>query len=67
VALAAALTGVAMLATALLVMVGDLALGGWTSVLGTVLLPLATGAAILRYRLYDTWTGSSAGRSPTGC
>jgi hypothetical protein len=53
VALAAALTGVAMLATALLVMVGDLALAGWTSALGTVFLPLAAGAAILRYRLYD--------------
>jgi hypothetical protein len=53
VALAAALTGVAMLATALLVAVGNLALAGWTSVLGTVFLPLATGAAILRYRLYD--------------
>ena len=53
VALAAALTGVAMLATALLVAVGDLALAGWTSVLGTVFLPLAAGAAILRYRLYD--------------
>jgi hypothetical protein len=25
----------------------------WASVLGTILLPLATGAAILRYRLYD--------------
>jgi len=33
--------------------VGDLALAGWSSVLGTVFLPLATGAAILRYRLYD--------------
>jgi hypothetical protein len=53
VALAAALTGVAMLATALLVAVGDLALAGWTSVLGTIFLPLAAGAAILRYRLYD--------------
>jgi hypothetical protein len=53
VALAAALTGVAMLATAVLVAVGDLALAGWTSVLGTVFLPLAAGAAILRYRLYD--------------
>jgi hypothetical protein len=53
VALAAALTGVAMLATAVLVAVGDLALAGWASVLGTVFLPLAAGAAILRYRLYD--------------
>jgi hypothetical protein len=53
VALAAALTGAAMLATAVLVAVGDLTLAGWASVLGTVFLPLAAGAAILRYRLYD--------------
>ena len=53
VALAAALTGVAMLATGILVAVGDLALAGWASVIGTVFLPLAAGAAILRYRLYD--------------
>jgi hypothetical protein len=53
VALAAALTGVAMAATAVLVVVGDLALAGWVSVIGTLFLPLATGAAILRYRLYD--------------
>jgi hypothetical protein len=33
--------------------VGDLALAGWASVIGTVFLPLAAGAAILRYRLYD--------------
>ena len=39
VALAAALTGVAMLATALLVAVGDPAMAGWTSVLGTVFQP----------------------------
>ncbi|HYJ71365.1 MAG TPA: hypothetical protein VE265_02690, partial [Actinomycetota bacterium] len=53
VGLAAALTGVAMLATGVLVAVGDLALAGWASVIGTVFLPLAAGAAILRYRLYD--------------
>jgi peptidoglycan/LPS O-acetylase OafA/YrhL len=53
VTLAAALTGVAMLATGVLVAVGDLVLAGWTSVIGTVFLPLAAGAAILRYRLYD--------------
>ncbi|MFL6249249.1 MAG: hypothetical protein ACJ75N_01730, partial [Actinomycetes bacterium] len=46
-------TGVAMLATGVLVAVGNLALAGWASVVGTVFLPLATGAAILRYRLYD--------------
>lgn len=50
-ALAAALTGVAMLAVAVLVAAGSLLLAGWASVLGTLFLPLATGAAILRYRL----------------
>jgi peptidoglycan/LPS O-acetylase OafA/YrhL len=53
VTLAATMTGVAMLATGVLVAVGNLALAGWASVVGTVFLPLATGAAILRYRLYD--------------
>jgi hypothetical protein len=53
IALAAALTGASMLATGILVGVGDVALAGWTSVIGTVFLPLAAGAAILRYRLYD--------------
>jgi hypothetical protein len=52
-ALAAALTGAAMVATGILVAVGDLGLAGWASVIGTVFLPLAAGAAILRYRLYD--------------
>jgi peptidoglycan/LPS O-acetylase OafA/YrhL len=51
--LAAALTGVSMLATGILVGLGNVALAGWTSVIGTVFLPLAAGAAILRYRLYD--------------
>ena len=52
-ALAATLTGLAMAATGVLVAAGDLAAAGWVSVIGTVFLPLATGAAILRYRLYD--------------
>jgi hypothetical protein len=52
-ALAAALTGVAMLAVAVLVAAGELDLASWAAVLCVALLPLATGAAILRYRLYD--------------
>jgi hypothetical protein len=53
VALAAALTGLAMLAAAVLIAVGRVGLGAWASVVGATFLPLATGAAILRYRLYD--------------
>jgi hypothetical protein len=53
VALAAALMGVAILAVAVLVTAGAVDLAGWVAVLCLVLLPLATGAAILRYRLYD--------------
>jgi hypothetical protein len=53
VALAAALTGVAMLVVAVLIAVGNVLLAGWAGVLCTLFLPLATGAAILRYRLYD--------------
>jgi hypothetical protein len=52
-ALAAALTGVVMLATGVLVAAGMVHVAAWASVLGTIFLPLATGAAILRYRLYD--------------
>ena len=52
VALAAALMGVAMAGVAVLVIAGALNLAGWVAVLGVVLLPLAIGAAILRYRLY---------------
>jgi hypothetical protein len=53
VALAAGLTGVAMGAVAVLVAAGEVNLAGWVAVLCLILLPLATGAAILRYRLYD--------------
>jgi hypothetical protein len=53
VALAAALTGLAMLAAAVLIAAGRVDLGAWLSVVGATFLPLATGAAILRYRLYD--------------
>ena len=53
VALAAALTGLAMLAAAVLIAAGEVNLAAWASVIGVVFLPLATGAAILRYRLYD--------------
>jgi hypothetical protein len=53
VALAAALTGVAMLTVGILVAAGMVNLAAWISVLGTTFLPLAAGAAILRYRLYD--------------
>ena len=53
VALAASLTAVAMGAVAVLVAAGELNLASWAGVLCLVLLPLATGAAILRYRLYD--------------
>jgi hypothetical protein len=53
VALAAGLTGMAMGAVAVLVAAGELNLAGWAAVLCLILLPLATGAAILRYRLYD--------------
>jgi hypothetical protein len=53
VALAAALTGLAMVAAAVLIAVDEVDLGAWMSVIGTLFLPLAAGAAILRYRLYD--------------
>ena len=51
--LAAALTGVGMLASAVLVAAGNDRLVGWVSGVCVVLLPLAVGAAVLRYRLFD--------------
>ena len=53
VALAAALTGLSMLAAGVLIAVDEVNLAAWTSVVGVAFLPLATGAAILRFRLYD--------------
>src|SRR5829696_6647530 len=53
VVLAAALTGVGMLVSLVLVAAGNQVLVGWVSGACMALLPLATGAAILRYRLYD--------------
>jgi two-component system NarL family sensor kinase len=53
VALAAALTGGTLLVLVALIPVGDRLLLGWLAAVCLVLLPLATGAAILRYRLYD--------------
>jgi hypothetical protein len=53
VVLAAALTGVGMLVALVLVAAGNQSLVGWVSGACMAFLPLATGAAILRYRLYD--------------
>ena len=52
-ALAAGLAAVAVLALAALVPTGNETALGWATAVGVALLPLATGAAILRYRLYD--------------
>jgi hypothetical protein len=52
-ALAAALAGVLVLAVAVAAPTGNEQLLGWLSAVCVALLPLATGAAILRYRLYD--------------
>jgi hypothetical protein len=51
--LAAALTGVGMLASVVLVAAGNQVLVAWVTGLCVALLPLATGAAVLRYRLFD--------------
>jgi hypothetical protein len=67
-ALAAAVLAATLLALAvgLVGSTGDEVLLGWVSAVVLGLMPLATGAAILRYRLYDL-DGSSAARWPTGC
>ena len=52
-ALAAALTTVLVLAALALIPTGNELLLGWLTAVGISLLPVATGAAILRYRLYD--------------
>jgi hypothetical protein len=53
VVLAAALTGVGMLASVVLVAAGNQVLVGWVTGVCVAFLPLATGAAVLRYRLFD--------------
>jgi hypothetical protein len=53
VVLAAALTGVGMLASVVLVAAGNEVLVGWVGGACAAFLPLATGAAVLRYRLFD--------------
>jgi hypothetical protein len=53
VVLAAALTGVGMLASVVLVAAGNQVLVGWVGGVCVALLPLAVGAAVLRYRLFD--------------
>jgi MFS family permease len=53
VVLAAALTGVGMLASVVLVAAANQGLVGWVTGVCVVLLPLAVGAAVLRYRLFD--------------
>jgi hypothetical protein len=52
-ALAAALTAMVVLVLVALIPTGNEVLLGWLSAACIALLPLATGAAILRYRLYD--------------
>jgi hypothetical protein len=52
-ALAAGLAAVAVLVLAALAPTGNETALGWVTAVAVALLPLATGAAILRYRLYD--------------
>jgi hypothetical protein len=53
VVLAAALTGVGMLTSVVLVAAGNQVLVGWVGAVCVAFLPLAIGAAVLRYRLFD--------------
>jgi hypothetical protein len=53
VVLAAALTGVGLLASVVLVAAGNQVLVGWVGGVCVALLPVAVGAAVLRYRLFD--------------
>jgi hypothetical protein len=53
VVLAAALTGVGMVASLVLVAAGNQILVGWVGGICVAFLPLAIGAAVLRYRLFD--------------
>jgi hypothetical protein len=53
VVLAAALTGVGMLASVVLVAAGNEVAVGWVGGVCVAFLPLAVGAAVLRYRLFD--------------
>jgi hypothetical protein len=53
VALAAVLTGVALLLVGWLILLGAQDAAGWVAVTCLVFPPLAIGAAILRFRLYD--------------
>ncbi|HEX6675730.1 MAG TPA: hypothetical protein VF486_11975 [Actinomycetes bacterium] len=52
-ALAAGLVVVTLLALVAAIPIGNDVLLGWLTAVDVALLPLATGAAILRYRLYD--------------
>jgi hypothetical protein len=66
VALAAALTGLSMLAAAVLIAVGEVNLGAWASVVGVTFCPWPPGRRSCAAGC-TTWTGSSAAPWPTGC
>jgi hypothetical protein len=65
-ALAAALVAAGAMVITVLLVAGVEAPVGWVFGVCLALLPVATGAAILRYRS-TIWTGSSAAPWPTGC